>query len=172
MIHYISHMQTFIQTYLKNDQGLDFYKIFGYCSRGIPGIDILGMGSHGKLIKEKIIYVSKVYGVKIPPKRFSICLERLDNRKLGVLDLYWFELPSLILFWTLAEMINFHNIDQCLCSGKIGAEGTFRTMILNQSDFLTLDSNLSIISSKKDRFEFDKVLFLEDLIEGVFGEVS
>lgn len=101
-------------------------EVYGYCSKGLPGLEIVGLGSFGRTLKEKIIFLSKQFGIKIPLKRYVLCIDlpaQLKKEK-SVEDCRWFELPILILFWTLSGNLELENLDNCIAIGKVQVSGT------------------------------------------------
>ncbi len=107
---------------------------FGYSTRGVPGLDIVGVGKRGRVLKEKLNYINRKIGVKIPPKRYVICLsdEYMEKVELGTFR--WLELPCLLLYWSLAEVINISNLDSCLCAGILSTSGDIIPYRLNESN--------------------------------------
>jgi hypothetical protein len=98
--------------------------IFGYSSRGVPGLEIIGLGKIGRATKEKFLYLSRLYKLKLPVKRFVLCVEDDDVLKeLSAESARWLELPLLILFWSLAEQLAIHRLEDCLTAGKISVCG-------------------------------------------------
>jgi len=101
-------------------------EIFGYCSKGMPGLEIVGLGSFGRSLKEKLIFLSRQFGIKIPLKRYVLCIELptiLKGDK-STEDCRWLELPILILFWTLTGTLGLENLDDCVAIGKVQVNGT------------------------------------------------
>ena len=47
-------METEIKSYIKTKTGIKVITIFGYASRGVPGVEINGVGKLSKNIKEKL----------------------------------------------------------------------------------------------------------------------
>ncbi|MFT6068408.1 MAG: hypothetical protein ACJAT2_000175 [Bacteriovoracaceae bacterium] len=101
-------------------------EIFGYCSKGMPGVEIVGLGPLGRSIKEKLIFLSRQFGIKIPLKRYVLCIDlpvELKKEK-SFESCRWLELPILILFWTLSGRLELENLDDCIAIGKIQVNGT------------------------------------------------
>lgn len=105
-----------LKVFLPKQSGHEPYDLFGYSTNGIPGLEIVGLGIRARSIKEKLIYLTKMTGHKIPLKRFVICLDR-PLRK-GE-DEAFFELPLLLLYWSMAGFIPIKRLTDCLCSGKV-----------------------------------------------------
>lgn len=103
--------------------------IFGHSSRGIPGIQIVGLGKLGNTIKEKLIYLTRMQNVKFPFKRFVLCLEKYeDNKEISSEDFRWLELPLLITFWSLAGLLPIAKLEDCITSGTISVSGEVTCM--------------------------------------------
>lgn len=101
-------------------------EIFGYCSKGMPGVEIVGLGTLGRSIKEKLIFLSRQFGIKIPLKRYVLCIDlplELKKEK-SFENCRWLELPILILFWTLSGKLELENLDDCIAIGKVQVNGT------------------------------------------------
>lgn len=120
--------------------------LFGYDSHGIPGIEIVGLGKHGRHIKEKFIYLSRVKNLKLPKKRFVICVEGdLEQKKFKQEEYRFLELPMLIMLWSLTGHLPFKNLEDCFASGKVGLDGEINFIDLpnylqeNLYDLLELD---------------------------------
>lgn len=96
--------------------------IFGHSGNSIPGLEIVGLGSQGRLIKEKIIFLCKQAHLKFPLKRFLLCLDGIDHHDLKNVQAEYLELPILILFLALTGHLPLGRIDRCFCSGKLGLE--------------------------------------------------
>ena len=108
-------------------------EIYGYCSKGLPGVEVVGLGSLGRSIKEKMIFLSRQFGIKIPLKRYVLCIDlpaELKKEKTSD-DCRWLELPILILFWTLSGNLDLENLDDCMAIGKVQVNGTILCPNLN-----------------------------------------
>jgi len=113
--------------------------IFGYSSKGIPGLEIVGLGRQGRLIKEKLIYLSRIYRLQLPLKRYVICVEDDCQIKDSLMDnCSWLELPMLILFWSLANFIPIKKLDDCVASGRISISGKVEILKLKQQTYLKM----------------------------------
>lgn len=132
-------------------------EMYGYASKGVPGLEIVGLGSKGKAIKEKFIFLTKKYNLKISPKRYVLCID--DNMVLGSLsskeELYrWLELPLLILYWSMAGILPIKNLSDCLCAGRISTRGKIEPFRFEKTsaEFLHRldDLQLKVIASYTD----------------------
>lgn len=97
--------------------------LYAYATKGVPGLEIVGLGGTGRIIKEKLIFLSRIRGLKFPLKRFVLCVDIKEApKKMG--ELSYLELPLLLLYWSLAGHLNFHNMDDCISSGQLNVNGT------------------------------------------------
>ena len=53
-------LETQIKGILPNKEEYFLIDIFGYSSKGLPGIEIVGLGPKGKNIKEKFVYMGRL----------------------------------------------------------------------------------------------------------------
>lgn len=115
-------MQSEIKSIINSNDGAKLITLFGYSSSGVPGVEILGLGSKGRLLKEKIIYLSKIKKLKIPPKRYVISVDILDLEN-NITSLKYMEFSILLLFWHLAGVIPIKTLDDCICCGEVRVSG-------------------------------------------------
>jgi hypothetical protein len=143
----------------QNDQlmGLGFYQhqvipftIFGYQSRSLPGLEIIGPPAL-KMSREKIIFLTRELGLKVAANRFHLCVElglggvttglRLPRESEAQKEiLQWLELPLLILYWSLAGIIPLKRLTGCLSSGVIS---THKTIFL--PEFHSLEKHKQVL---------------------------
>lgn len=80
--------------------------VFGYSTRGVPGLDIKGVNKHSSILKEKIIYYCKQRNLKTPLLRFLIGVEFASvDTQLTWEEWRWVELPVLTLYLALAGLL-------------------------------------------------------------------
>src|SRR5215217_7585557 len=109
--------------------------IFGYASNGIPGIEIVGMGKHGRGVKEKFVYLSRQKKLKFPLKRFVLCVEgELEIKKFKEEEYRFLELPLLMMLWSLTGHLPLEHLEDCFASGKISVEGFVSPLELSMKD--------------------------------------
>ncbi len=108
------------------NQKLEGLEVYGYCSKGLPGLEIVGLGTLGRSIKEKLIFLSRQFGIKIPLKRYVLCIDLppILKKEKGADDCRWLELPLLILFWTLSGVLELESLEDCVAMGKVQVNGT------------------------------------------------
>lgn len=109
-----------------SQEGVQKIEIYGYCSKGLPGLEIVGLGSLGRSVKEKLIFLSRQFGIKIPLKRYVLCVELSTQLKKtnASEESRWLELPMMILFWTLSGNLELGNLEDCASVGKVQVNGT------------------------------------------------
>ncbi|HLE10265.1 MAG: hypothetical protein A2504_04805 [Bdellovibrionales bacterium RIFOXYD12_FULL_39_22] len=111
-------MEEYIRGYYPGPKGISLVDIFGYSAKGLPGLEIIGLGQSGKFIKEKILYICKSNGLKFQLKRYVICVDR-DVEVKDKNKILWLELPILILFLTLTGHLRIKKLHQFMSSGRI-----------------------------------------------------
>jgi hypothetical protein len=125
-------MVTKIKSLMIHNHHMTFIDIFGHTSKGIPGIEIIGLGSYGRILKEKLIFFGKRRKLTYPPFRYVLCLDTfpLDESLLSPSsssfqqNKEWCDLSFFILFWFLAGHLSIHQLNNCLCFGKMSIDGT------------------------------------------------
>lgn len=109
-----------------DDKGYLSCQLFAYSSKSLPAIEIIGMGKRGKIIKEKIIYWLKTRNIRLPSKRYVLCLETFQRLNFDDEEsVRWLELPSLILLLVLGDLIQLLQVDRCFCAGHLGLKGNY-----------------------------------------------
>jgi hypothetical protein len=123
--------------------------IFGYTTKGIPGLEIVGMGKYSRQLKEKLIFLSRQQPEGLPLSRFVLCLdENIDTIQLKENQLRWLEIPFLILFWSLAKLLPLEQLENCYSSGMIGVSGA---VTLRDPFLASISSERSIYIGMKNR---------------------
>ena len=117
-------METQINSFFIGQKGVQVVRIFGYATKGIPGLEINGAGKLSKNIKEKIIYLTRARRLSTSLRRFVICVDLSDLEDAPEWqELKWLEFPILLLYWQLAGLLPIAKLDDCLCNGTILANG-------------------------------------------------
>lgn len=149
-------MQTQINSFIKQKSVVKPVKIFGYATRGIPGLEIVGAGKCAKNVKEKIIYITKMRSLPIPLKRYIICLEQNDlDEFLGKSEIMQLEFPILLMFWYLAGLIPISKLDDCLCAGRLEVAG----------QIIEEDLNLNILTGLNQNFKIENIKFISNKVD-------
>ncbi len=119
-------------------------ELFGYCTKSVPGIEIVGLGKHGRAMKEKFVYLSKVRGIKFPPYKFILCAEgEIEGKKFKTEEYRYLELPLLLMLWKMADVLPIFDLTDCFASGKISVQGEVDYLNLNESEQAELFSSFS-----------------------------
>ncbi len=148
--------------------------IYGYSTKGLPGIDIVGLGSMGRVLKEKIIFITREFNQKYPLKRYVLSVEGVDHLdKNDIKELKNLELGFLILFWKLAEIISISRLEQCLCSGQINVRQELTSPPIKNDFWHELDKELANKKSKvtvigptvDQRYEFIQQFPIQSLLQ-------
>ncbi len=106
---------------------LKIVEIFGYSTKGIPGLEIVGLKSLARPMREKFVYLGKTKGVDCPLRRYILCVENaLDDDKFTEDELRHLEFPLLLLYWSLAGVVQIGNLHDCFASGRIDPHGILR----------------------------------------------
>lgn len=169
-------METQINSFFQSKRGTQVVRIFGYSSKGIPGLEVNGVGKLSKNIKEKLIYLTRARKLSTPLRRFVICVDLNDlEETIDWQELKWLEFPILLLYWQLAGLVPISRLDDCLCSGTILSSGEVRQTFVPLDINVPLSYKLTpierkalkvIISGSKDSGPFwgiDPVLLLQHI---------
>ncbi|OUR93482.1 hypothetical protein A9Q84_18590 [Halobacteriovorax marinus] len=118
-------------------KGLTVYKntykttnVFAYTTNGIPGLEIKIGSKNSKILREKIIYLTRKSQLPIPLKRYVICVEE-EDKILKKEELKWLELPILILYWNMANALSISSLDNCLCGGQVSIDGIVKPLSIS-----------------------------------------
>ncbi|PIK13950.1 hypothetical protein [Halobacteriovorax sp. JY17] len=125
-------MESMIKGIILNKNVYKTLNIFAYATKGIPGLEIKVGSSNSKILKEKIIYLTRKSSMRIPLKRYVICVEEVGG-SLQKEEVRWLELPILILYWSLAECLPISRLSDCICGGEITLEGEIRPLKIQGS---------------------------------------
>ena len=142
-------MEIKINTLIPSCGRLKWIEIFGYTSKGSPGLEITGLNGKSRNFKEKIIYLSKRRNLRFPILRYVLCLDIDDPNKS---DIEWLELPLLIAFWSMTENLPLKRLDNCFTSGKVSLEG--------EINYLDYDQNTWIQINKQLEYKKKKAIFI------------
>lgn len=119
--------------------------IFGYSTKGIPGIEIVGMGKYSRSLKEKFIYLSKEKNLRFPLKRFVLCVEgELEGKKFKEEEFRYLELPLLIMLWSLTGHLLLGKLEDCFSAGKVNVEGEVESLDLNAYAMMRIEEIFSL----------------------------
>jgi hypothetical protein len=147
-------MQNYIVGLIREKGNVIPVELFGYDSKGMPGIEILGLGTYGRTVKEKFVFLTKSLGLKIPLRRYVLSVDDKVLRDIKKKDYVYLEFPLLILYLSLAEIIPIKNLSDCFTCGSVQVLGLVVQPDLSHNDLLAVktylqNSYLSHIESLK-----------------------
>jgi|GEM_PF-2626818 len=132
-------MNSKIYGLLGHGKSIEIIEIFGYSSQGLPGVEVIGPGKFSRTLKEKIIFFTKLKKIKLPLKRYILCLDLTENS--GERAQYQnLELPFLLLLWHLAGVLPMKRIDDCLAYGRISSNGKILIPAIGEQIKLALNN--------------------------------
>lgn len=123
-------MELRLKTFCSFQNELQLVDIFGYTTQGMPSLELGGTSRMTKLFKEKILFLTKSRKMSLPPRRYILCMD-MDQSQCRTEDIRDFELPFLILFWSLGEVLPIRHLEDCVCSGRIYINGVIRSKRLS-----------------------------------------
>ena len=123
-------METQIQSFYRTSQGVKFISLFGYATKGVPGLEITGVGKLSRNMREKIIFLSRSRRLPIPLRRYVLCVDVNELGDQSSESLKWLEFPMLLLYWHMAGLVPISKLDDCLCSGHLKTNGEITQMNL------------------------------------------
>lgn len=116
-------METQVKAFYQTNKGFEVFTIFGYATKGVPGLEINGAGKLSRNIKEKLIFLTRNRKLLIPHNRFVICVDQNDQLQNDEQLLKWLEFPLLLTYWYLAGLIPIKKLENCISSGWMKANG-------------------------------------------------
>lgn len=156
--------------------GGEYYEahIFGYATKGIPGVEIVGLGKHSRAIKEKFIYLSRQKQLKFPLRRYVLCVEgELEGKKFKEEEFRYLELPLLMMLWSLTGHLLFERLDDCFLSGKVSVGGEILPLSRNQKMLHRLEElfyeeeKIKVVAPQNEKYEDYLHIHLEELWESI-----
>ncbi len=134
-------MEIKINTLIPCSGRLKWVEVFGYTSKGTPGLEVTGLNGKSRNFKEKIVFLSKRRNLKFPILRYVLCLNIEDPSKS---DIEWLELPLLLAFWSMTGNLPLKRLDNCFSSGKVSLEGEINYLNLDHDFWMTLNNQLKV----------------------------
>lgn len=159
-------METQIKSLIKTPKGLKLVTIFGYSCRGVPGLEINGVGKLSKNIKEKMTFITRYRRLSIPLKRFVISVDVNDlDEGLDYTHLKWLEFPCLLVFWHLAGFIPISSLRNCVSSGWLKVTGDVIHLHPENESLLEIKKQMNPIEYKSLKFISSKSLVETRMIQ-------
>jgi hypothetical protein len=123
--------------------------IFGYSSKGVPGIEIVGLGKYSRSMKEKFIFLSREKKLKFPLRRFVLCIEgEMESKKFKDEEYRYLELPLLVMLWSLTGHLPLEHLEDCFASAKVSIEGDINPLDLSLQQLEQLSDLFSLEDSQ------------------------
>ncbi|MDA8792660.1 hypothetical protein N9N67_05410 [Bacteriovoracaceae bacterium] len=117
-------MNSQIYSYISYKDKFYAIQVYGYSSRSLPGLEIIGPHGQIKNLKNKIIYFCRKNNLKIPPRRYVIGYEDFNlGKKLAIAENKSLELPTLLLFLNLCGILGLAKIENCFNAGTFSIDG-------------------------------------------------
>lgn len=117
-------MQTKIQSMIQTKAGWQKVTIFGYSSKSVPGLEIQGLGSHGRNMKEKFVFLCKERKVSFPFKKYVLCIDLSEIKvNLEKHSIDYLELPFLMTFFYLGGLLPIYTLSDCVAVGRVDVSG-------------------------------------------------
>lgn len=166
-------METQIKALYRSPSGIKTVTIFGYATKGVPSLEINGVGKLSKNIKEKLIYLTRIRRLKIPMRRFVICVDQNELIDMSSQSIKWLEFPLLLLYWHLSGLVPIGKLDDCMTSGWIKTNGDinhlrlpkdFENIIKRDLNSLELE-NIKLVGLRKD--SVSQVICSNELLEHI-----
>ncbi|GAB4014319.1 MAG: hypothetical protein Fur0010_12290 [Bdellovibrio sp.] len=148
---------------LPKGREVEIIQIFGYTSRGIPGLEIVGLGQQGRAIKEKIVYINKKLNLDIPNRRYLICIENELIDTLSKSERRFLELPVWLLYLKLSGNIPIHGLRDVLSGGRLQIQGGIDCLNFKEDQIKSFNCKGLIPVVKKADFD-QKVIELPEII--------
>ena len=158
-----------LKSFYQSSHGPELVDLFGYCTRGMPSLEVHAHAQTSKIFKEKLLFLTKSGQMRLPPRRYILCTD-IASMRCSQKDLNNFELPFLILFWSLAEALPIRKLDDCVCSGKIHVNGLIMSRELGPDHIRCLSlsrEKLKIIGVERKSSTQFPVISLNSLMKGV-----
>ena len=154
-----------------------FVDIFARTSKGIPGIELIGIGNLSKSVKEKMIFLTKSYHIPVPLKRYVITMELPDYipNQAKSIDFKGLELALFVLFLNLCGHLQIFSLKQCFCLGTITPTGSVRVWIPSTFPWQQLDqqglTNISSVEGTELIFCNERFLDIQEVLSPINGLV-
>ncbi|MBL7663634.1 MAG: hypothetical protein JNM93_00760 [Bacteriovoracaceae bacterium] len=160
-------MEHSIKAIIKGKTSYHVVTFFGYTSKGLPGIELVGLGKYSKQIKEKLVYLCRSRSIPMPLQRFMICLDNhacLDG--LDTNEIQWIELPIFLLFLQLMKKISIRSLENCLCGGYLHISGDIYHLPLNAKleDYVVDKKLVPLLNEGERKYPY---LPLEKILENI-----
>jgi hypothetical protein len=152
--------------------------LFGYRTNGVPGIEIKGLPNNQNIVREKLVYLSKMFGVKVPVRRFHLCIDlpkEILRMKKDAIEDRFFDLPLLLLYWSLAEVVKIQELEYVFSLGKISTDGRIIIPEISETYLKSLDGvirekacrSITMITSTKQSYPDVRCITISSLLNSI-----
>lgn len=137
-------MQTRLKSLIPCKSGVYFVELFGYATRGLPGLELIAPKVLKRSLREKMIFVTKSMNLEIPLRRYVLCVDLKRDDDSFFMDFSSLELPIYLMYMVLSGNLSLANLESCLIWGGIGSSGEISVsdyplaFLDNSDDFRTL----------------------------------
>ena len=132
--------------------------LFGYSSRGVPGLKLLGFPKKKiDILKEKIVFLLRLKSIKLPMKSYHINFEIMNDCETKDI-----EASALFMLLCMGEVFKMRDIDRCFVCGEFDFSGNF---YLSAKLKKTLENESELINKSQ------KTLITPSFIEGVKNQI-
>ena len=104
LLVFVPYMELRVKTFYQSSQGPQLIDLFGYSTKGMPSLEVYAHPRTSKILKEKFLFLTKARKMQLPPRRYVLCMD-IGQVQRPVDDFSNFELPFLLLFWSLAKAL-------------------------------------------------------------------
>ncbi len=146
-------METSTKILIPNPKSFKVLNLFAYSTHGVPGIEIIGLGKYSKMLKEKLYFICRSRRIKLPLKKFVLCLEACDElKRLNWSYLQWSELSYFLLLLNMAGQLPISRLEHCLSFGKIESNGEITQFLIPETiNEYCQKNHLSLIYNQTNR---------------------
>ena len=162
-------MELRLKSFYQSSHGPQLIDLFGYCTQGMPSLEVRLHARTCGLLKEKLMFLTRVRKMRLPPRRYVLCMD-FDQMRCSQGDFSDFELPFLVLFWSLAEVLPIRKLDDCVCLGKVCVDGLIIPGELGPEHIHRLyaaQERMKIIGVESEHLSPFSVISLNSLMKGV-----
>lgn len=162
-------METRIKTAIPYRGETKIIELFGLTTKGIPGINIVGPRKMTRTLKEKFVYLTRQYNLKLPLNRYHLCVdETIDWKDIAILDVQSVELPLFLMLLKLSGVLKFSNLEECLCAGTITVSGECRSVVFDNEQLEEFEKReYKLITNQKT--EIKKRIDLGQILSDIFS---
>lgn len=121
----MNHVTTKTNASIPRKSKRETLDVFGYTSKGLPGLEFIGFGEVSQILKERVMFFLKQSRIKLPLKRYVIILGSGEgqNKTISLEDSKWLGLSLLATVLKLADYLPNTDIEKNIYCGEITLTG-------------------------------------------------